>query len=183
MNRSGHWGLAMLWYSPIVYGALTVDLATFPLVIAGTVLISSFCMLPDIDQRLPLIKHRGITHTIWFAALVGAVLGVGAFFLAQTAGHSVFGQWIQSERIWGSPLAIGVRWFFGTTGVVVIVAHLFGDWITKMGIRPYRPVWNHKHRLGITTADSWLWNGGLYIIGAAALIAAYAIGTGVFPMN
>ena len=183
MNRSGHWGLAMLWYSPVVFGALSTDLRTFPLVIAGTVLVSGLCMLPDLDQRLPLVKHRGITHTIWFALLVGVILGGSAFLMVNIAGHSAFGQWIPSERVLGSPLAITVGWFFGGTGVLVVISHLFGDWLTKMGIRPYSPIWRHKHRLGITHADSWIWNSVLYVIGVGMIIASYAAGTGVFPIK
>lgn len=183
MNRSGHWGLAMLWYSPVVFGALSADLTTIPLVALGTLIISAFCMLPDVDQRIPLIKHRGITHTIWFALLVGGILGGGAFLLAQTAGQSILAQWIPADRVWGSPLPIALGGFFGVTGLIVIISHLFGDWMTKMGIRPYRPIWSHKHRLGITRADSWLANGALYVIGVGAIIFSYAAGTGVFPVN
>src|SRR5699024_8860201 len=154
MYRKGHWGLALLFYSPIVFGALSADIATLPLVIAGTAVTSGLCMLRDVDQNLPFIKHRGITHTIWFALLVGVVLGGGAFIIAQETGQSFLGQWIPSKTLLGSPLAVTVGWFFGGTGVLVIVSHLIGDWLTVMGIRPYAPLWKHKHRLGITHADN-----------------------------
>lgn len=179
MHRSGHWGMALLFYSPVVSGALTADTTTLPLVIAGVVLTSSLCMLPDIDQNLPLVKHRGITHTIWFALLVGVTLGGGAFVVTQGAGQSVFGQWIQGETLLGSPLAVTVGWFFGVTGVLVVVSHLAGDWLTKMGIRPWSPVSTHKHRLGITSADSLIANSVLYLLGAGTALASFAVGTGV----
>ena len=79
MHRSGHWGLALLFYSPVVFGAPTADITTLPLIVVGAVLTSGFCMLLDIDQNLPLVKHRGITHTVWFTLLVGTILGGGAF--------------------------------------------------------------------------------------------------------
>jgi inner membrane protein len=178
MHRSGHWGLALLCYSPVVFGALSTDITTLPLVVIGAVVTSSLCMLPDIDQWLPLVNHRGITHTIWFALLVGAVLGGGAFVLVQGAGQSVLGQWIRGETLLGSSLSVTAGWFFGATGVLVVVSHLLGDWLTKMGIRPWSPLSKHKHRLGITRADSWIANGVLYILGAGTAIASFAAGTG-----
>lgn len=170
--------VALLFYSPIVFGALTTDIATLPLVVAGAVLTSGLCMLPDVDQNLPLVKHRGITHTIWFALLVGGVLGGGAFVVVQGAGQSILVQWIPADRLLGSPLAITVGWFFGVTGGLVVVSHLFGDWLTKMGIRPWSPLWGHKHRLGITRADSTIANGVLYVLGAGTAVASFAAGTG-----
>jgi inner membrane protein len=40
-------------------------------------------MVPDYDQRVPGIAHRGPTHTVWFAALVGlgVALAGGAYAL------------------------------------------------------------------------------------------------------
>ena len=179
MHRSGHWGLALLFYSPVVFGVLTADITTLPLVVVGAVLTSGFCMLPDIDQNLPLVKHRGITHTVWFALLVGTVLGGGAFVVVQGAGQSILGQWIPTERLLGSPLAITVGWFFGVTGGLVIVSHLVGDWLTKMRIRPWSPLSKHKHRLGITPADSLIANGLLYVQGAKTALVSFAAGTGI----
>jgi inner membrane protein len=182
MYRSGHWGLALLCYSPVVFGALAADITTLPLVIVGAVLTSGLCMLPDIDQWIPFTDHRGITHTVWFALLVGAVLGGGTFAVVQGASQSVLGQWIQGATLLGAPLAVTVGWFFGVTGTLVIVSHLIGDWLTKMGIRPYAPLSGHKHCLGITHADSRIGNGVLYIVGAVTILASFVIGTGVIQI-
>src|SRR5699024_12300032 len=97
MYRKGHWGLALLFYSPIVFGALSADIATLPLVIAGTAVTSGLCMLPDVDQNLPFIKHRGSTHTSWFALLVGVVLGGGAVMISQETGQLVLGHCLPTQ--------------------------------------------------------------------------------------
>lgn len=179
MHRSGHWGLALLFYSPVVFGALSADITTLPLVVVGAVVTSGLCMLPDIDQWLPFTDHRGITHTIWFALLVGAVLGGGAFVLVWGAGQSVLGQWIRGETLLGSSLSVTAGWFIGATGVLVVVSHLFGDWLTKMGIWPWSPLSKRKHRLGITRADSWIANGILYVLGAGTALASFVVGAGI----
>lgn len=176
MNRSGHWGLALLCYSPVVFWALSKDIAALPLVVAGGVLTSSLCMLPDADQWLPIVSHRGVTHTVWFMLLVGGFLGGSAFMLVQGADQTVLGEWISGQTLFGHPLAVTAGWFFGGTGALVIVSHLLGDWITKMGIQPWAPLWSHKHCLGITYANSTIANGVFNALGAIAIVASFVLG-------
>lgn len=173
MHRSGHWGLAMLFYAPIVFGVLSISKNYFPLLIVGGVLTSGLCMLPDIDQRLPVVTHRGVTHTIWFAVVVGGVLyGVGIVGTRLVA-HGL-GDWGLQLPTQFAPTTVGA--FFGIVGVVVVLSHLVGDWMTKAGIRPYSPLSRHKHRLGLVYAKNRVANGLLYGIGLVAIAASFLVG-------
>ena len=56
------------------WGAVTLALGfgtLAPLRTAGAV---GLAMLPDYDQRVPGVSHRGPTHTVWFALVVAVVL-------------------------------------------------------------------------------------------------------------
>lgn len=176
MHRTGHWGLAMLFYAPVVFGVLSVSKNYFPLLVVGAVLTSGLCMLPDIDQRLPRVPHRGITHTIWFAVVVGGILyGIGIVGTRLVA-HGL-GYWgLQLPGQFAPPTVGG---FFGVVGVVVVLSHLVGDWMTKMGIRPYYPLSRRKHRLGRVYANSLIANGVLYGVGLLAIIASFLVGMDV----
>jgi LmbE family N-acetylglucosaminyl deacetylase len=43
-------------------------------------------MLPDVDLRLPLVPHRGPTHTVWFALAVAAGGGAVGWTAGAPAG-------------------------------------------------------------------------------------------------
>lgn len=181
MLKAGHWGIAMLCYAPIAFGAISQTKASFPLVVVGAALTSGLCMLPDIDQQLPFVSHRGVTHTIWFALLVGGILGGGVFIIAQYASSLITTYVAPTMQFTGLYTPVNLGWFFGITGLVVVVSHLLGDWLTVMGIRPYAPLWRHKHKLGIVHADNTFANWVLYIIGGIGIIVAILAGLDILP--
>ncbi|TKX85447.1 metal-dependent hydrolase, partial [Halorubrum sp. SS5] len=69
MYRKGHVGASLVVYAPL--GFLVTALASIEVGAAGAVGVASLAMVPDLDMRVPFVKHRGITHTVWFALLVG----------------------------------------------------------------------------------------------------------------
>ena len=78
--------------------------------------------LPDIDQKTALFKHRGWTHTIWFAIIVGVlyfifILVVGLFFP-------------------GLPLLalVGLAVVGGFAAGLGVCVHIVGDIMTVQGI-------------------------------------------------
>jgi membrane-bound metal-dependent hydrolase YbcI (DUF457 family) len=75
------------------------------LLLAGT-------SLPDLDLRIPSLKHRGILHTIWPIVLILIV----NYFLKSFIPFSI------------AALALG----YGS--------HLFADAITKEGVKPLAPL-------------------------------------------
>lgn len=56
---------------------LAIAVGAVELAVAGAVIAVAGAMIPDWDTRMPGIQHRGITHTVWFALLVGVMLGAG----------------------------------------------------------------------------------------------------------
>ena len=83
MYRPGHDGLALLLYAPLGLVLLGVDRSA--LAVAGGAVTVGLAPLPDFDLRLPVVSHRGVTHTVGFAHAVD--LGVGAGAVGWSAGR------------------------------------------------------------------------------------------------
>ncbi|AQL41300.1 hypothetical protein BV210_00590 [Halorientalis sp. IM1011] len=155
MYRAGHLGVSLLVVLPVAVALVLVgrpDLA-----VLGELCVLSVASLPDVDHELPLVSHRGVTHTIWFALLVGFGFGsVG---------------WVLGGRP-TTPVApeLAVAGFgFGTLGVC---AHLLGDVLTPMGIRPLWPLSGRAITLDLVRAKNPLANYGLLALGVAGTVAA-----------
>ncbi|MFD1587642.1 metal-dependent hydrolase [Halorientalis brevis] len=148
MYRAGHLGVSLLVYAPV--GVALVVAGRADLAILGEFCMLSLATLPDTDHRLPFVSHRGPTHTVGFALLVGAALS--------TLGWAVGGQPAAAST---SELAV----FGFAIGTLSVFAHLLGDVITPMGIAPFWPVWNRRFTLGLTRADNVIANYGLLGLG------------------
>ncbi|QZP38691.1 metal-dependent hydrolase [Halobaculum magnesiiphilum] len=166
MYKRGHLGVAMLTLAPITFWLLVGGYPAFAVLVAGTVLY--LAMLPDMDHRVPGISHRGPTHSLLFAGVVGAVFAGAAslvepvFSIAVPAGLSM--------------VAFGFLLGFGS-----VVAHLLGDVITPAGVNflwPYPKEWS----LYLTNADSTLWNWGLFALGVCAMAGAVALAVRGVPV-
>jgi hypothetical protein len=48
-------------------------------------------MATDVDMKIPGIPHRGPTHTVWFAAAVGAVATIVGALMG--TWYSILGVW------------------------------------------------------------------------------------------
>lgn len=159
MYKRGHLGVAMLTLAPIAFRLVSTGYPVFAALVAGTVLYLS--MLPDVDHRVPGISHRGPTHSLLFAAVVGGVFAGAASLVEPVLSVAVPGG--------VSMVAFGFLLGFGT-----VVAHLLGDVITPMGVNflwPYPKRWS----LSLTPADSTLWNWGLFALGVFSLAGAVAL--------
>jgi inner membrane protein len=144
----GHIGIALTTYAPFV-----VTLSSDPLLalVAGLFILA--CGLaPDIDSLdgVPL-THRGVTHTVGFAALVGVV-----------------GAWMFSHSLIGNP-ALGFA-----LGVVGVGSHLVADWLNPMGVSPWYPVLGRRLSLEFCNADDPTVNRLLLALGG--LLTMLAIG-------
>lgn len=149
MYRKGHYGVSLLTFAPVGAGlVLRGDAALAVLVGAGMLWLA---MLPDVDHRLPGVSHRGVTHTVAFALLVGIVLGVAGVGLGRVLG------------LWG-PNVLGVVGF--GVGFLGVVSHLLGDALTPAGIRPLWPLSRRKVTLSLTRADDTAANYALFAAGA-----------------
>ncbi|UPW00802.1 metal-dependent hydrolase [Halorussus gelatinilyticus] len=163
MFRAGHYGVSLALYAPV--GGLLVADGHPTAAVAGGAILCWFAMLPDVDHRLPGVSHRGPTHTLAFAALVG-----GTVWAAASAGASAAG--LGSVAV--GP--VGFPAFAGSMFAFAVLAHLVGDLLTPMGVALLWPLSGHRYSLSVTPADSTAWNYGLFALGVFASAAAAYLG-------
>jgi inner membrane protein len=164
MHREGHYGAALLAYAPLGFGALALGFPTAG--VGGAVLALALAMVPDWDQRIPGITHRGVTHTVYFAAGVAVVTGL----LGAGMGISV-----SDGR---ALVTAGAGLFGATTGAVAILAHIGADALTPMGVTPLGEDGPHIS-YGVCRADSTLGNYGLLAVGITGAVLAFYLGRGL----
>lgn len=165
MYRKGHYGVALLVFAPIGFALLQLGRPT--LAFATGVPMLWFAMLPDYDQRVPFLPHRGPTHSLAFAGLVGAVFGGGGYLLAGAApdlGLAPDGA--------GLVAGLGFAAFGFFVGAVTVVAHLLADALTPAGVNFLWPLSGRTYSVSLTTADSAIWNYALFALGVFATAAA-----------
>lgn len=158
MHKTGHVGVALLAYSPL---GLALLVAGFDeLAVLGGVGMVALATLPDSDQRLPFVPHRGPTHSVAFAVAFGAALGVAGFAFGGYVAHY-------------SPLAMGA--FAFAIGVLAVLSHLAADSITPMGIRPFWPVSGWHYSANVVRAKNPIANYLLLAVGIASVTAALVL--------
>lgn len=154
MYRTGHLGVSLLVFAPIGYLLVAAGEPLAALVTGATMLW--LAMLPDLDHRIPLIEHRGPTHSLLFAALVGGAFATAGAVLADGLGI------LDQARL----SAFGFL-----VGAVSVGAHLLGDVLTPAGVNLFWP-WGREFSLYLTRADSTIANYGLFLLGVLAVAAA-----------
>ena len=154
MYRDGHAGLNALLYAPFV--PFVTSSYSLELALWGAVLALAAANLPDFDQGIPWIDHRGPTHTVWFALLVGAVAGAGTVLVADSS----FGS---------GGFSFGFGFVVGTCGTL---AHLAGDVVTPMGISPFAPVSQAHVTLNWFKSKNSRVNRAFLFVGTLALVGS-----------
>lgn len=156
--KTGHYGVSLLVYAPVGFALVT---AGYPaLAILGGAGVLWLATFPDVDHRVPGIKHRGITHTLLFALVVGVVCAG----LAQAPFYYLDGLGVAPGL---TPAVFGFA-----VGAGGIVGHLAGDVITPAGVKLFYPLSGKSYSLYLTPADSTLWNYGLFLLGVLATAVA-----------
>ncbi|WP_432508162.1 metal-dependent hydrolase [Halorubrum ezzemoulense] len=162
MYRKGHVGASLVVYAP--FGFLVTALLSIEAGLVGAAGAASTAMVPDLDMRVPVVRHRGITHTVWFALFVGVVLG--------SVGLAV-----GLQRGLAEALLFGAAAFL--FGAVTIVSHILADALTPTGIRPYAPVRDTEYSLDLFTAVNPFANYGLLGLGGVVVAVALVAGEAV----
>lgn len=148
MYRNGHYGLNLILFAPVGGGLLVLRQPELSLL--GWALALAFATTPDVDIRLPLVSHRGITHTVWAALLAGLVVGGACYVVGPTTGLFTASA---GAIVGGLGAAIG------------ILGHIAGDALTPMGVTPFTPVSNAHYSASLWTADNTFANYGLLATG------------------
>jgi inner membrane protein len=156
--------MALLAWSPVGSGLFLVGFEGAAIVGCASVLILT--KLPDFDTRIPLVQHRGGTHTLLFALVVGLVLGGGFFALASGVGAT---------------RAIGAGGFGFLVGTHAIGSHLLADALTPSGVAVLWPVSDRRYSVGLVRADSRLGNHTLLVLGVLATWVGFAVIAGLDP--
>ncbi|NHN59587.1 MULTISPECIES: metal-dependent hydrolase [Halorussus] len=167
MFRPGHYGVALALYAPVGGWLLA---AGYPsAAVAGGAGVLWLTMLPDWDTRLPLVDHRGPTHTLPFVALVAGVawLIVGTVADATAPALGLAG---------AAAGPVSLRAFAAGVAALAVLAHLAADLLTPMGVAVLWPLSGRRYSLSVTTADSAVWNYALFALGVFATAAAAYLG-------
>lgn len=160
MYRLGHQGINLVLFAPVLFALIV---AGYPLAgLAGAAVVFTTASLPDVDHSLPLVDHRGITHTVWAALAVGA------------AGAAL--AWVATGAFTDAIAAMGLSRpiaavYAGALLSFSVLGHLAGDVLTPMGIMPWYPLSTQSYTLSVCPAKSWLANRLLFAGGVGATTA------------
>lgn len=173
MYQTGHYGAALLAYAPLGTAVALAGNETVALV--GAFVCLALSMGPDVDHQIPLLEHRGPTHTLGFALLVGAGLAwITATLLDAAVPMVGLESSIPADGLLPS-IGIGVVEFAFVVGALSIVSHLFADALTPMGIRPFWPVSGRHYSLSVTKAANPVANYALFTVGTAVALAGASV--------
>jgi inner membrane protein len=179
MHRQGHFGIVLLALAPVLYVLFSVDRPLLALVACSIVLIEP---LPDNDFWVPGLSHRGMSHSLVAAGIIGLCCA-GFGWVIGTYITDTVANWLLETIVVG-PLAIEwVKTHLATldAGLLIVVGfclgsggiclHLLGDVITRGGIRPYLPFSRRTVSLTPLYANNRLVNRGLFGSGVLAMVA------------
>lgn len=164
MYQKGHIGASLLVYAP--FGFVLSALTSVELAFIGAVAVGSMAMVPDLDMKIPLVKHRRITYTVWFALVVGAMFGLIGVVLG-----------IQESVLGGVPFGL-LAFGFGT---LTIISHLIADALTPMGVKPFAPLRDDNYTLDLFNAANPIANYAMLGLGGIVVATAVVAGA-VLPV-
>lgn len=153
MLREGHLGLALLVLSLI---ALPIGFGPGYSVLLTIVVGAALSPLPDIDVSTGMAHHRGITHSILFALIIGGGLAV------------VF------EYAIGFP-GVLIGFLSGFSGIML---HLLGDVFTRHKFKPFYPYSDRLVGLGWFSTYSKIMNKGFFASGCLAFVFYVLVSSG-----
>jgi inner membrane protein len=188
MHRHGHIGITLLVLTPITYGLTRsghVALAT--LIVVGVLLIEP---LPDNDHWIPGLSHRGVSHSLLTAGIIGLVCAGCGWLLGRYLTVPL-AHWLQTTVLPATNITAvtiateqlvtltpetlaGLGFVIGVLGICV---HLAGDIITVSGIQPFLPFSRRRISLSRLRAASTLANTVFLLLGVLA------IGTVIFALS
>ena len=164
MYRKGHIGLGLLSYAPIAYGLTTMGL--YAELLIGIPCVIFFSIAPDFDRWLPIVSHRGITHTILCGLVASFSVTVLSVYLYDVLSIDAIG-------LTSVELVAGVI-FFGS--LIGVFSHLAGDVLTPSGVAPFAPLSGRTYTLDLVYSNSRRANAFFSVIGTVAIVAAISSG-------
>lgn len=166
MHQQGHLGITLLIASCVlfimgpVYG------------IIATGLMLQVMMLPDVDQRIKNLRHRGPTHTFAFALGVGIITASAIAYPVELCQETAVQYGLVPSFMIDT---VSIWLFIGATVTTSLAGHIAGDIITVGGGYRVRPLWPLSERtvaLGLCRSDSDVGNGILLACGCSMMVLA-----------
>jgi len=145
-------GLSLILFSPFLF-LFRVLGADMSYILVTCFLMVGLSSIPDLDMNFE-IKHRGITHTLLFGAIIGVLF---AILLGFSYGTLV--GWIMGF----------VAGFGGTA------SHLIGDAFTYAPFKPLYPFSNKEVAFGFFKASNKNANEAMLFIGIVTFIISFLI--------
>ena len=158
MYLLGHLGAAAAAYVLVRRGVLGRRAPGPSPALAGLLVLA---MAPDVDHRMSGIEHRGFTHSIWFAVLLGVAAALVAVAVAGPPSRSS-----SSLRLPGRTAARGFA-----VGAGAVLIHLAADAVTPMGVRPLAPLSDAGGSLSLVSAADPRANAAVFAVGVALVCA------------
>ena len=169
MHRRGHYGLALLVFSPLAFLLNVIHASEAALM--GILIVVGVAPIPDIDLHIPFISHRGITHTVWFVIAASTIATAVTWAAAIQGTQAVHGTLSTASAPNFVLPALGV----GFLVALGLITHLIGDMMTPMGIKPFIPVNDTKYAWKLTMSGDSTTNNVLFVAGLGATGAAIYI--------
>ena len=195
MYRHGHLGITLLTLAPLSYALIVHNqFALAGLLALGLLFVEP---LPDNDHWIPGLSHRGVSHSLLTAGIIGLICAGCGWLLGQYLTVPV-AHWLQTTVLPATNITVVViateqlaaltpRTLVGlgfVIGVLGICVHLPGDVITVSGIQPFLPFSRRRLSLSRLRAASTLANTVFLLLGVLAIgTVIYALSpfAGVFP--
>jgi inner membrane protein len=144
----GHIGITLLLCAPFAYAFTAPEGNQGVSLWVWLALVLT--LLPDVDVFLPGFVHRGVTHSLSAAAVLGVVVAAAGWASVSSAEA-------RARRA-----AVGFA-----VGAGSVLSHLLGDVITPMGIRPFLPANRTMYTLDLVYARNVEANLALFVVGVA----------------
>lgn len=171
MYKTGHYGAGLLFLAPVVF--LLVYFQHYLLAALAAIVILSLTRLPDIDLYLKGVKHRGMTHTLVFAAGMGVITGIALAAALYAIPDEVLNVVPVIFEVSTSVRTLVYAFGFGfILGSIAIIAHLVADLVTPTGLQPLMPFNDERYRYELTRASDPYGNIAFFLIGKGAVLGA-----------
>lgn len=182
MYLKGHVGINAIIYSPVAF--LTQQHLSTGLALIGGLFCIGITSLPDEDRHfqegmsnksklltLIPIKHRGRSHTVWFAILIGAIFSIGTYWFLSGG----FAPDSPIYTILPEKNHLEISLFIGFNTMLGIIAHIVGDVLTPTGVKPFAPIRKNKYTLNICKAKNSRANKAFLIVGGISIFMSVFI--------
>lgn len=171
MYTKGHIGISLLLYSYPFYYLLFNGFVGFAIV--GLLFVGSFSALPDQDQNVWFMEHRGRSHSI------GSAIAFGIFTVLILVLLFTFSAMflVPLGSIIGVP-PMAIFGFFGFIATFTFITHLLGDLLTPAGVRILRPFSDKKYGADLVKASNPIANIAFWLIGWGTVILVIVLFVG-----